>query len=196
MPTGTVKTLKRGFGFIQPDDGNRDVHFSHQALKNAEFDDLEEGQRVTSYTITQNDKGPTAINVEVEVSQENHVSIADVIENGGEALVNGAERLGKRISDRRNGVTTSQIRRVYSAVKKIQTKVQMGEKFQPNELILLKPKLAYAAARAPETRKPNTEKLKDVLTEAIGLVDDDKKFQNFVAFFEAVLAYHKAFGGE
>lgn len=196
MPTGKIKTLKNGFGFIQPDEGGNDIHFSRKALKNAEFEELEKGQQVTSYTIIQSQRGPTASDLEVEVSQENHVSIADVIENGGEALVNGAERLGKRISDRRNGVTTSQIRRVYSAVKKIQTRVQMGEKFQSNELILLKPKLAYVAARAPEARKPNTEKLKDVLTEAISIVDDDKKFQNFVAFFEAVLAYHKAFGGE
>ena len=120
----------------------------------------------------------------------------NVIEKGGEPLVNEAEELGRQISDRRSGITTSQIRKVFNAVRKIQMKVQIGEEFQQNELILLKPKLAYVAARAPGPRKANTEKLKDALTQAIGLVDNDKKFQNFVAFFEAILAYHKAFGGE
>lgn len=120
----------------------------------------------------------------------------EVIKKGGEALVGAAEKLGKEISDRRRGITTSQIRRVFSSVKKIQMKVQMGGEFQRNELILLKPKLAYVAARAPDPRKASTEKLKNVLTEAIGLVDDDKKFQNFVTFFEAILAYHRAYGGE
>ena len=190
MSTGKIKTLLKGFGFIQPDDGSKDVHFSRRALKNAEFDNLEVGQQVTSYTITQGQKGPTAINVEVEAPQGSNIT--DIIEEGGDILINEAEKLGKYISDKRNGVTTSQIRRVFSAVKKI----QMSEKLQLNELIMLKPKLAYAAARAPDARKAKTEKLKDVLTEAIGLVDNDKKFQNFVSFFEAILAYHKAFGGE
>lgn len=121
---------------------------------------------------------------------------SDVIEKGGESIVNEAEKLGKQISDKRNGVTTSQIRKVFSAVKKIQMKVKMGEELQLNELIMLKPKLAYVAARAPDQRRVNTEKLKDVLTQAIGLVDDKTKFQNFVSFFEAILSYHKASGGE
>ena len=196
MPTGTITTLLKGFGFIQPDGGGKDVHFHSSALKTAEFDELEVGQKVTSFTITQNQKGPTARDVEVEVSPATQVSIADVIEKGGEDLVNAAENFAKKICDKNKGVTTSQVRRVFSAVKKIQMKVQMGAEFQLNELILLKPKLAYAAARAPTARKANTEKLKNILIEAIGQVDDNKKFENFVAFFEAILAYHKAFGGE
>ena len=117
----------------------------------------------------------------------------DVIEKGGKPLVNEAEKLGKQISHRDFGVTTSQIRKVFSAVKKI----QMGEEFQLNELILLKPKLAYVAARSSDKRKTSTEKLRDALTQAIDKVGDDpKRFKNFVDFFEATLAYHKAFGGE
>ena len=197
MPTGKIKNLLNGYGFIEPDSGSKDVHFHHTGLNAVQFDELVTGQKVTSYTITQGDKGPTAINIEVDEAVKPKVfSISDVIGQGGDPLVSTAERLGQQISDRRNGVTTSQIRKVFSAVKKIQMKVKMGEEFQLNELIMLKPKLAYVAARAPDQRKANTEKLKDVLTQAIGLVDDKTKFQNFVSFFEAILAYHKAFGGE
>ena len=155
MPTGKIKTLLKSGGFIQPDDGSKDVHFSFKALKNAQSGELEAGQQVTSYTITQSDRGPTAVNVEVAAQQK--ADISEIIEKGGEPLVDEAEKLGKQISDKNNGVTTSQIRKVFSAVKKI----QIGEEFQLNELIMLKPKLAYVVARAPEKRKSSTEKIEN-----------------------------------
>ena len=62
--------------------------------------------------------------------------------------------------------------------------------------MLLKPKLAYVAARAPRGREASTEKLRDALTQAIDQIDDYNKFKNFVDFFEATLAYHKAAGGQ
>ena len=123
-----------------------------------------------------------------------------VIEHGGKILVDTAEKLGRQISGqhRQDGVTTSQIRKVYNAVKRIQKRVRTDEDFQrqQSDLILLKPKLAYVAARAPSERKANTRKLKDALTEAIDQVDSHDKFKNFVDFFEATLAYHKAHGGK
>ena len=184
MPTGKIKTLLKGFGFIQPDDGSKDVHFSRRALKNVQFDELVEGQQVTSYTITQGDKGPTANNVEVEKVVQQQVDISEIIENGGEPLVTAAEILGRKLA---RNLKTSQIRKIYGAVKKI----QMSDEFSQNDLIMLKPKLAYAAAR-----KPEVEDLKETLTKAINEVDNDEKFKNFVDFFEAILAYHRAFGGE
>ena len=184
MPTGKIKTLREGFGFIQPDDGGDDVHFSSRAVKNVKFEDLEEGQQVTSFTITQGQKGPTAGNVEVAVAQDSIIEMEDIIENGGEPLVTAAEVLGRKLA---RNLNTSQIRKVYSAVKKI----QMSREFNRNELIMLKPKLAYASAR-----NKSVEELKVALTEAIDHVDDNDKFKNFVDFFEAILAYHRAHGGE
>ena len=110
---------------------------------------------------------------------------AKVIEEGGQPLVDAAEKLGETLQKR--GLKTSQIRKVYGAVKKI----QMSKDFRQNDLIMLKPKLAYAAAR----EKAVTD-LKDALTQAIDRVGGDRqKFKNFVDFFEATLAYHKAAGG-
>ena len=184
MPTGKIKTLLKGFGFIQPDDKGKDVHFKRSVLKNVQFDELVEGQQVTSFTIEQTERGPTASNVEVEIVAQQKVDISVVIEKGGEPLVTAAENLGRKLA---RNLKTSQIRKVYGAVKKI----QMSEEFNRNELIMLKPKLAYAAAR-----KPEVEDLKDALTQAINQVDNNEKFKNFVDFFEAILAYHRAFGGE
>lgn len=110
---------------------------------------------------------------------------SNVIEEGGQPLVDAAEKLGETLQKR--GLKTSQIRKVYGAVKKI----QMSKEFRRNDLIMLKPKLAYAAAR----EKAVTD-LKDALTQAIDRVGGDRqKFKNFVDFFEATLAYHKAAGG-
>ena len=108
-----------------------------------------------------------------------------VIEEGGEPLVEAAEDLGNRLENRQ--LKTAQIRKVYGAVKKI----QMSDVFRRNDLIMLKPKLAYAAARNSEVTD-----LKDALTQAIDRVGDDpQRFKNFVDFFEATLAYHRAAGG-
>lgn len=109
----------------------------------------------------------------------------NVIEQGGDPLVKAAENLGRRLKDQ--GLKTNQIRKVYTAVKKIE-----WSGFDQKQLIMLKPKLAYAAAR-----HRSVEQLKEVLTMAIDRVgNDENRFQNFVDFFEAILAYHKAAGGK
>ena len=109
---------------------------------------------------------------------------AKVIEEGGQPLVDAAENLGKKLNSSR--LKTAQIRKVYGAVKKI----QVSEEFRRNDLIMLKPKLAYAAARNPAVTD-----LKDALTQAIDKVNSPERFKNFVDFFEATLAYHRAAGG-
>ena len=52
MATGTVKWFNstKGFGFIQPDDGGKDVFVHISALERAGMRDLNEGQKI-SYDI-------------------------------------------------------------------------------------------------------------------------------------------------
>ncbi|MGQ4808491.1 hypothetical protein NKDENANG_01874 [Candidatus Entotheonellaceae bacterium PAL068K] len=112
--------------------------------------------------------------------------VQQVIRLGGKILVQTAETLGPQLKDGR--LTTSQIRNVFGMVKQME---MCG--FNPNEFVLLKPKLAYAAARADTG---GARRLKEVLSWAIDEVgSDDTKFVRFVDFFEAILAYHKAAGG-
>jgi cold shock protein len=49
MTTGTVKWFngQRGFGFIQPDDGSKDVFVHVRAVERAGMQGLNEGQKVT-----------------------------------------------------------------------------------------------------------------------------------------------------
>ncbi|WP_119342623.1 cold-shock protein [Facilibium subflavum] len=62
---GTVKFFNsaKGFGFIQPDDGHKDV-FVHMSNLDAVGGYLQDGQRVLFET-QQGKKGPEAINVEL-----------------------------------------------------------------------------------------------------------------------------------
>ena len=49
MPSGTVKFYNsaKGYGFIQPDDGGKDVFVHASALERAGMQDLVEGQKVS-----------------------------------------------------------------------------------------------------------------------------------------------------
>jgi len=62
MNNGTVKFFNnnKGFGFITPDSGEKDV-FVHA---NNLVDDINEGDKV-SYDLESTDKGPSAINIRV-----------------------------------------------------------------------------------------------------------------------------------
>jgi CspA family cold shock protein len=54
MSTGTVKWFnpQKGFGFIQPDDGSKDVFVHISALERAGISDLREGQKI-QFELTQ-----------------------------------------------------------------------------------------------------------------------------------------------
>ncbi len=58
MPTGTVKwfNVSKGFGFIVPDEGSKDVFVHISALERAGLSALLEGQRV-EYEMGQDQKG-------------------------------------------------------------------------------------------------------------------------------------------
>jgi CspA family cold shock protein len=58
MATGTVKFFdtNRGFGFIQPESGEKDVFVHISAVQNAGMDTLTEGQRISYEVVTERGK--------------------------------------------------------------------------------------------------------------------------------------------
>ena len=118
-------------------------------------------------------------------------------------LVEQAEALGKQLKN--SNLTTSQIRALFGEVRQIQAQLSSIDLSVVNheralrKLILLKPKMAYRARRE---RGRGVEELTNVLDPAIDLVvggadpkTQEQRFQRFVDFFEAILAYHRAAGG-
>ena len=64
MALGTVKFFSddKGFGFITPDEGGKDLFVHHTGISGSGFRSLSEGAKV-SYDAEQGDKGPKAVNV-------------------------------------------------------------------------------------------------------------------------------------
>jgi len=122
--------------------------------------------------------------------------IRSFIQSDGTAkqMVEFADKLGEKIC---RDVSSSQIRNAYGTVKKLQMQNEFNDRSY-RELLLLKPKLAYARGRTEGRKKPRFKELEDALSSAIDAVDvrQPETFKRFCNFFEAILAYHKAHGGK
>ena len=62
MKGSIARVTDRGYGFITPEGGDKDVFFHAQALVDVSFDELKEGDPVT-FEMTDGPKGPAAANV-------------------------------------------------------------------------------------------------------------------------------------
>jgi CRISPR-associated protein Csm2 len=107
-------------------------------------------------------------------------------------LVDIAKIMGKYLKD--IGLKTTQIRKFLDSIRKIESQSDKGRKFNPDSVILLKPKLAYAAGRDRDnTIKPLMEILEPAISAGAKGYDD---FKRLVALIEGIVAYHKYYGGQ
>jgi CRISPR-associated protein Csm2 len=105
-------------------------------------------------------------------------------------LVKDAEAFGPEL--RRQRLETNQIRRFLDALNQLKAQL-VSSKFEDieTEVVLLKPKLAYAAARQNAV-KP----LHEVMSAAIEKVYEQEDFYRLIQLVESIIAYHKAAGGK
>ncbi|MDO5760615.1 MAG: type III-A CRISPR-associated protein Csm2 [Bacteroidota bacterium] len=126
-------------------------------------------------------------------------------ESFGEYLVTGDNNYSEPL-------TTSQIRRFFGEVKRIEMNLDASNKENKDaenlsKITMLNPLLTYAVGRkmkkvgremkCTSAIKPFYEELSKAITE-IGKNKEHYKeyFKNFVKIFEAIVAYHKMYGGE
>ena len=66
MAIGTVKWFNesKGFGFITPEDGGKDLFAHYSSIQSNGFKTLQEGQRV-EFVVTPGAKGPQATQIKV-----------------------------------------------------------------------------------------------------------------------------------
>lgn len=105
-------------------------------------------------------------------------------------LVEHSEEFG--IYLQQNQLKTNQVRKFLDAVNRIKADLREDENFSKieTEIVLLKPKLAYAAAR-----QSSVQALSKVMSAAIDKVHSIDDFHRLVQFLESTIAYHKASGG-
>ncbi len=138
--------------------------------------------------------------------QEHPIAESWLTQNITEATVRYAEELAKHLSrgnkDKKVlSLTTNQLRKFFGSVKQLQMKTEL-KGYNQSEMVMLKPKLAYAVGRS---HKSNTsykvfkiDDFRSVIDNAIDIVNGSANkelaFKNFIQFFEAIVAYHKVYG--
>lgn len=98
---------------------------------------------------------------------------------------------------------THQLRNVFSAIEKMRTlhkrilrmengsqKEDMNEELM-TQLILLKPKIAYAAGRQRSVRYNFFPFVEQAITAVLDAKEQEKAMKNFFALMESVVGYHK-----
>ncbi len=105
-------------------------------------------------------------------------------------LQNGKNELDK------TAMTSSQLRRFFGEIKKIQANAKKGiDGNITSEILMLQPKLAYAAGRAKKENKIHVfySEVKPVLSEinTKNFATCKIHFDNFVRIVEAIVAFHK-----
>jgi CRISPR-associated protein Csm2 len=120
-----------------------------------------------------------------------------------DAAVNWAKSFGEYLQSEMNQskpLTTSQIRKFFGELKRIQAD---PEKYQ-DDVPLLKAKLAYAVGRETVSNygrisvKTKIKEFYEELEKGINFIRNNEKKDliNFVKLIEAIVAYHKYYGGK
>lgn len=129
--------------------------------------------------------------------------------------VKKAEEVMEKLSNDNNLVTTTQIRRFLTAVNQVSGKVEKWKRDKkvgshealPEELQAqikyLKVKIAYTIGREKASnKKSNNPGKAELFFKESGLLEiidsigsDIKKYENFASYVEALVAFHKYYGG-
>ncbi len=104
-------------------------------------------------------------------------------------MIEYCKKLGHLLKS--NNISSSQLRNIYGEVIRIRMK---GYETMKEDFLLLKPKLYYNASRNNSIFFKNF--IEKSIEPAMDQVKDSKTLENFHNYLEAILAYHKYYGGK
>lgn len=105
------------------------------------------------------------------------------------------EHCFKANEERKPDVTVSQLRKLLSAVNSIQNRLTANPgNYNNNEIQYLRIKLAYQAGREDKNKTSLKDMQKD-LDPLIKEIRNETDFGKFAMLIEAIVAYHKFYGG-
>ncbi len=116
--------------------------------------------------------------------------LSDLKTLGMDRLVEIAAQVGEAISRK---VKMNQIRRFLDGARKVESELKSREKFEEvkDQIVLLRPKLAYAAGRHQDVKE-----LAEILDTAVkSAAQTQENFMKFLRFMESIIAYHRFYGG-
>lgn len=107
-------------------------------------------------------------------------------------IVELAEEQAKKY--KKDQLKTHQLRNVFGAISKMRTEYKKHDEDYSKiemDLVMLKPKLAYAAGRQKAVRMNFYPFMKNAIDAVIEAEKHDAAVKNFFALMESVIAYHK-----
>lgn len=111
-------------------------------------------------------------------------------------VVKRASEIGQALS---KSLNTAQIRALFGEVRQIEGQLGIDPVKAWRRLYLLKPKMAYRVRRAQGYGVKDLVAILDPAIDEVlkakGETQQRQYYKNFVEFFEAILAYHKSYGG-
>lgn len=111
-----------------------------------------------------------------------------------DVLVRRAEELAQKL----RGLKMAQARDIFDELRQIESLWMRNKEQAIRRLHLLRPKLAYRTKRIAELG-PLARVLESAVQEVVQAEPDsekEKRFRRLMEFAEAIVAYHKAYGGE
>lgn len=109
-------------------------------------------------------------------------NVSDLLEmEKSSKLADLLDKIKSYVQTNSEAITTSQLRNIFAKVQRVENE---------NSLQLLRPKLAYVAARQG---KPEAKRMVEFFDFLISKVSNKEQLKGFKTFFESVVAYHKYF---
>jgi len=124
-------------------------------------------------------------------------NLQSLSEWGADNLDRGAKGLAQQLSRQGDDLDT-QIRRIMGAFRKVEANLagkgsELTDELVRSQVLPLRPRLAYAAARKVRGRSHPLDPLYNVMSAAIDRVKTMSDFARLMNFMEAIVAYYKAF---